>query len=41
VTRRAALASATNSHDLRLKLDHLDLTRAQASLEEEETSATG
>jgi twitching motility protein PilT len=40
VTRRAALASATNAHDLRLKLDHLDLTRAQASLEEEETTAS-
>jgi twitching motility protein PilT len=35
VTRRDALATATNSHDLRLKLDHLDLSRAQESLEEE------
>jgi twitching motility protein PilT len=39
VTRRDALASASNSHDLRLKLDQLDLTRAQEALEGE-TSAT-
>ena len=30
VTRRDALATATNPHDLRLKLDHLELTRAEA-----------
>ncbi|HEV7493305.1 type IV pilus twitching motility protein PilT [Baekduia sp.] len=35
VTRRDALATATNSHDLRLKLDHLDLSRAQESLDGE------
>jgi twitching motility protein PilT len=40
VTRRDALATATNSHDLRLKLDQLDLTRAQQALEDE-PSATG
>jgi twitching motility protein PilT len=39
VTRRDAMAAASNPHDLRLKLDHLDLSRAQESLEGE-TSAT-
>jgi twitching motility protein PilT len=38
VTRRDALTTATNTHDLRLKLDHLDLTRAQADLESEPLS---
>ncbi len=38
VTRRDALATATNAHDLRLKLDHLDLSRAQADLEGESTA---
>jgi twitching motility protein PilT len=38
VTRRDALATATNSHDLRLKLDQLDLTRAQAALDDESTA---
>ena len=33
VNRRDALASATNTHDLRLKMDHLDLSRAQQDLE--------
>ena len=40
VTRRDALATASNSHDLRLKLDHLDLSRAQADLDGR-TSAAG
>ena len=39
VTRRDALATATNTHDLRLKLDHLDLSRAQAELESEQATA--
>ena len=38
VTRRDALATASNSHDLRLKLDHLDLSRAQQDLEGETTA---
>jgi len=33
VTRRDALAAASNAHDLRLKLDHLDLSRAQEELD--------
>ena len=40
-TRRDALATATNTHDLRLKLDHLDLTRAQADLEGTNPEPTG
>ncbi|HEY3725370.1 MAG TPA: type IV pilus twitching motility protein PilT [Acidimicrobiia bacterium] len=39
VTRRDALASASNSHDLRLKLDHLDLSRAQADIDGRTTAA--
>ncbi len=35
VTRRDALAAASNPHDLRLKLDQLDLTRAQEALDGE------
>ena len=35
VTRRDALATASNAHDLRLMLDHLDLSRAQQDLEGE------
>jgi twitching motility protein PilT len=38
VTRRDALTTATNTHDLRLKMDHLDLSRAQADLEGEPLS---
>ena len=32
VTRRDALAAASNAHDLRLEMDRLDLERAEASL---------
>jgi twitching motility protein PilT len=39
VTRRDAMASASNPHDLRLKLDELDLTRAQAALDGETTAS--
>ena len=38
MTRRDALATASNSHDLRLKLDHLDLSRAQQDLDGESTA---
>ena len=37
VNRRDALATATNTHDLRLKMDHLDLSRAQQDLEGQPT----
>jgi len=37
VKRRDAMTTATNAHDLRLKLDALDLTRAQQQLENEST----
>ncbi len=40
VNRRDALASASNAHDLRLKLDHLDLSRAQKDLDGEPTATT-
>jgi twitching motility protein PilT len=38
VNRRDALATATNTHDLRLKMDHLDLSRAQQELEGQPTA---
>ncbi len=38
VNRRDALATATNTHDLRLKMDHLDLSRAQQDLEGQPTA---
>jgi twitching motility protein PilT len=40
VNRRDALASASNAHDLRLKLDHLDLSRAQQDLDGQPTATT-
>jgi twitching motility protein PilT len=41
VTRRDALATATNPHDLRLEMDRLDLERAERSLADGSAQPTG